>query len=103
VLVRLAHVAASDLVIALLNRSVTALVTPIALPRLELPDGVPWHLRTMVVVPTLLTDRAEVAEQIEPLEAHYLANPDGDLRFALLSDWTDAPTETVAGDEDTLA
>ena len=57
----------------------------------------------MVVVPTLLTDRAEVAEQIERLEVHYLANPDGDLRFALLSDWTDAPTETVAGDEDTLA
>ena len=99
----LALVPASDLAIALLNRIVTTLVTPIALPRLELRDGVPSHLRTMVVVPTLLTDRAEVAEQIERLEVHYLANPDGDLRFALLSDWTDAPTETVAGDEDTLA
>ena len=99
----LALVPASDLAIALLNRSVTALVTPIALPRLELRDGVPWHLRTMVVVPTLLTDRDEVAEQIERLEVHYLANPDGDLRFALLSDWTDAPAETMAGDEDTLA
>ncbi len=103
VLALLALVPASDLAIALLNRSVTALFTPIALPRLELRDGVPWHLRTMVVVPTLLTDRAEVAEQIERLEVHYLANPDGDLRFALLSDWTDAPTETMAGDEDTLA
>ena len=50
----------------------------------------------MVVVPTLLTNRAEIEEQVERLEVHYLANPDGDLRFALLSDWTDAPTETHA-------
>ena len=34
---------------------------------------------------------------------HYLANPDGDVRFALLSDWTDAPTEHAPGDEELLA
>jgi len=91
VLALLAVVPASDLAIALLNRSVTALVTPAVLPRLELRDGVPPHLRTLVVVPMLLTDGAEVKEQIERLEVHYLANPDGDLRFAILSDWLDAP------------
>ena len=57
----------------------------------------------MVVVPMLLTDRAEVEEQIERLEVHYLANPDGDVRFAVLSDWTDAPAESVPGDDETLA
>src|SRR4029453_10112876 len=87
VLALLAAVPASDLAIALLNRSVTALVTPAILPRLRLRDGGPPHLRTMVVVPMLLTDRAEVEEQIERLEVHYLANPDGDLRFAIASDW----------------
>src|SRR5206468_2188008 len=85
VLALLAIVPASDLAIALLNRSVTALVTPAVLPRLELRDGVPPHLRTMVVVPMLLTDGAEVTEQIDRLEVHYLANPSGDLRFAILS------------------
>ena len=45
----------------------------------------------------------EVAEQVERLEVHYLANPDGDLRFALLSDWMDAPCETLPGDDDLLA
>jgi len=103
VLALLAVIPASDLAIALLNRSVTVLVTPGVLPRLELPDGVPPHLRTMVVVPMLLTDVTEVEEQIERLEVHYLANPDGDLRFAVLSDWTDAPTEHVPGDAETLA
>ena len=66
-------------------------------------DGVPPHLRTLVVVPTLLTDRAEVEEQIERLEVHYLANPDGDVRFAVLSDWTDAPAASAPGDDETLA
>src|SRR6059036_655611 len=99
----LAAVPASDLVLALLNRWVPVLLPPRVLPRLELRDGVPSSLRTMIVVPTLLTDRSEVAELIERLEVHYLANPDGDVRFALLSDWTDAPTESVPGDEETLA
>ena len=102
VLALLAIVPASDLAIALLNRSVTALVTPALLPRLELHDGVPPHLRTMVVVPMLLTDSAEVTEHIERLEVHYLANPSGDLRFAILSDWLDAPTESMPGDDETL-
>ena len=57
VLALLAAVPASDLAIALLNRSVSSMVTPSVLPRLELADGVPAHLRTMVVVPTLLTGR----------------------------------------------
>ena len=32
---------------------------------------------------------AQIAEQIARLGVHYLANADGELRFALLSDWTD--------------
>jgi cyclic beta-1,2-glucan synthetase len=57
----------------------------------------------MVVVPTLLTARGEIDGQMERLEVHYLANSDGDLRFAILSDWTDAPAETMPADEDLLA
>ena len=99
----LALVPASDLAIALVNREVMELLGPRALPRLALRDGVPADLRTLVVVPTLLTGHAQIAEQIERLEVHYLANPDGDLRFALLSDWTDAPQETMPGDDELLA
>ncbi len=96
-------VPASDLAIALVNREVMELLGPRAMPRLALRDGVPADLRTLVVVPTLLTGHAQIAEQIERLEVHYLANPDGDLRFALLSDWTDAPQETMPGDDELLA
>ncbi len=33
---------------------------------------------------------------------HYLASPDGELYFALLSDWTDSATETAPGDDELL-
>ncbi|HET9489793.1 MAG TPA: glucoamylase family protein [Methylomirabilota bacterium] len=94
---------ASDLAVAVVNRFVMAVLGPRPLPRLELPDGVPQPLRTLVVVPTLLTGEAEIEEHIDRLEIHYLANPDGDLRFALLSDWTDAAMETMPEDDRLLA
>src|SRR5258705_3569025 len=56
----------------------------------------------MVVVPMLLTESAEVTEQIERLEVHYLANPSGDLRFPILSDWWEAPAESIPGDDESL-
>ena len=63
----------------------------------------PSHLRTLVAVPTLLTTHEAIEEQIERLEIHYLASPEGDLHFALLSDWVDATTEHVEGDAALLA
>jgi cyclic beta-1,2-glucan synthetase len=103
VLVLLALIPASDLAIAVLNRSVGAIVSPRVLPRLELRDGVPATLRCMVVVPMLLTDATEVEKQVERLEVHYLANPDGDVSFAVLSDWVDAAAERMPDDDERLA
>ena len=88
-----------DAAMALVNRAVTRGYGATILPGLQLRNGVPGHLRTMVAVPILLTTRAALEEQIERLEVHHLANPDGELYFALLSDWTDAATEAVAGDD----
>ena len=73
------------------------------LPALALRDGVPSHLRTLVAVPTLLTTHEFIEEQIERLEIHYLASPEGNLHFALLSDWVDAMTEHLEDDAALLA
>jgi cyclic beta-1,2-glucan synthetase len=51
----------------------------------------------------LLTNQQGIEEQVERLEVHYLANSDDDLRFALLSDWRDAPSESIPGDAELLA
>ncbi len=99
----LALVPASDLAVALANRGVVALLGPRPLPKLELRDGVPAELRTLVVMPALLTHAEEVEDLIAQLEIHSLANPDAELRFALLSDWRDAPTETLPDDDPLLA
>ncbi len=98
----LALVPASDLAIALVNREVTELLGPRVLPRLALLDGLPVDLRTLVAIPTLLIDQTQVAKQLERLEVHHLANPDDNLRFALVTDWIDAPHETMPRDDDLL-
>ncbi len=98
----LAVVPASDVVVALVHRMVTALVPPRVLCKLQLAHGVPAEFRTMVVVPTLLTSRADIDESVERLQVHFLANPDGHLHFALLTDWKDAPNEHMPGDDDLL-
>src|SRR6185295_16436480 len=87
----------------LVNRSVAQNFGATRLPALELRHGVPSHLRTVVAVPTLLTTRAAIEEQVERLEIHHLASPEGDLHYALLSDWRDGATEHVDGDEELLA
>jgi len=95
----LAMFPASDAAMALVNRGALDRFRAMILPALELREGVPSNLRTIVVVPTLLTTRAAIEEQIERLEVHHLASPDGDLRFALLSDFTDAAEETAPDDD----
>jgi cyclic beta-1,2-glucan synthetase len=96
-------VPASDVAVSLVNRLVPMLVPPRLLPKLELAQGVPPELRTMVVVPTLVTNRADIEEQLERLEVHFLANPEGHLHFALLTDWSDAPSEQMPIDNALVA
>jgi cyclic beta-1,2-glucan synthetase len=93
---------AIDAAVTIVNRAVTIYIGPAGIPALELHDGVPSNLRTMVVMPTLLTTQAELEAQLERLEVHYLASPDGELRFALLSDWCDSATESAVGDDELL-
>jgi cyclic beta-1,2-glucan synthetase len=94
----LGAIPAIDAAVALVNRGVNLGFAATLLPALELRDGVPSHLRTLVAVPTLLTSVDAVEEQIERLEIHHLASPEGDLHFALVSDWTDSETEHAEGD-----
>ena len=94
---------ASEIAVSLVNRLVTFLVSPRLHTKLELSQGVPPEFRTIVVVPTFLTSQADIEEQVERLEVHYLANSEGHLHFALLSDWRDAHHEHMPGDDALLA
>jgi cyclic beta-1,2-glucan synthetase len=94
---------ASDVAVAIVNRIITQRVGAMRLPGLELLAGVPDELRTIIVVPTLLSSLSSVQAQIERLEVHHLSNPDENFVFAVLSDWPDAATEHAADDDGTLS
>ncbi len=90
---------ALDVAVALVNRAVTRGIGATILPGLALRGGVPDSLRTLVAVPALLNSREDIEILLENLEVHYLSSPDGELYFALLTDWPDAASERVAGDQ----
>ena len=95
---------ASEIGISIINQLITLLMPPRLMSKLELrDDGIPEEYMTAVVVPTLLGSVHGVEEALEHLEVQYLANRDPNLQFAILSDFTDSPTEHRPGDEEILA
>ncbi|MFO8142017.1 MAG: cyclic beta 1-2 glucan synthetase, partial [Marinobacter sp.] len=96
-------VGTSALAVALVNLAVTLLVPPRALPRLDFSQGIPNEHRSMVIVPTLLSSRQEIDNLLEALEIRYLGNRDRNLYFALLTDFRDAPAQTLPEDAALLA
>ena len=99
-LVLAAFLPAIDAAVALVNRGVMRDVSAIVLPGLALRDGIPDGMRTLVVVPTLLTTLDALTEQMERIEIHHLASAAGELYYALLSDWSDS--EQACSDNDQL-
>ena len=90
----------SDLALSVLNFDFTLFIPPRVLPQMDTMAAVPDDARTMVVIPTLFSSAAGVRELLEKLEVHYLANQDKNLYFALLGDFTDAPTEEMPSDDE---
>ena len=88
--------------IALVNWLATLLATPRLLPRMDYAKGIPAEMRTLVVIPTMLTDTANIEALIEALEIRFLANRDENLHFGLLTDFADADEEKLAEDEGLL-
>ena len=88
----------SHLAIALVNWLVTLLATPHPLPRMDFSKGIPPELRTLVVVPTMLTNTQNIEDLIEALEVRFLANRDDSLHFGLLTDFRDAAEEMLPED-----
>jgi cellobiose phosphorylase len=95
-----ALLSATHLGVGAVNWLATLLLRPRPLPRMDFRDGIPSEHRTMVVVPTMLSNPEGIAELLEGLEVRYLANRDHNLHFALLTDFEDAAQEVMPGDEE---
>ncbi len=92
-------IGASALVVPLVNLLVTLILPPRVLPRLDFSRGIPDSHRTMVIVPTLLGGPQDIVDLLEAMEIRYLGNRDPNLFFALLTDFHDAPEQTLPDDD----
>ena len=89
----------SQAAIALVNWVATIAVRPRLLPRMDLTAGIPDALSTLITVPAMLSDTATVAALLTKMEVCYLANRTLNLYFSLLTDFCDAPSQTMPDDE----
>ena len=102
VMLLLFAVPASEGALSFFNTIVLQFLKPSRLVGYEYRDGVPEHARTLVVVPTLIGSRDDVEESVRNLEVHHLANRNGDIHFAILSDWKDSTVEQAPSDLEIL-
>ncbi len=91
-------IATSQLSVTLVNWIANLITSPHSLPRLDFSTGIPTQWRTLVVVPTLLSNAQHIETLVEALEVHFLANRDANLRFGLLTDFCDAPEASMPED-----
>ncbi|MEJ7673945.1 MAG: hypothetical protein WKF59_14915 [Chitinophagaceae bacterium] len=102
VLAVLCVISTSQLSLTLINWLVTLLASPHILPRMDFSKGIPRQYRTLVAVPTMLTDTKETDDLLEALEVRFLANRDVSLHYALVTDFKDAVKEMLPEDEHLL-
>jgi len=76
--------------VELVNHFVSLLFEPDPLPKLDFSKGIPSDCATLVAVPTLLLNEAQVRDLVNDLEVRFLANQDANLHFALLTDLPDS-------------
>jgi cyclic beta-1,2-glucan synthetase len=88
----------SQAAVQMTNYLVTSLLRPQILPKLDLSEGVPDDCITLVAVPSLLLDEAQVRRLVDDLEVRFLGNHDRNLHFALLTDLPDSHSEPREGD-----
>ena len=98
----LSLLATSQVAVTMVNWLAMLLVTPRPLPRMDFSGGVAAKSRTLVVVPTMITNARDVEDLVEALEVRFLANRDAHLHFGLLTDFSDAREESLPADEPLL-
>ncbi len=93
---------ASQLAISVVNFFATLLVKPHLLPRMDYCRKIPDTAASIVIIPAMLTTVGEIDDLVESLEVRFLANRNDNLYFGLLTDFTDAPSQTLPADAQLL-
>ncbi|AWZ47783.1 cyclic beta 1-2 glucan synthetase [Clostridiaceae bacterium 14S0207] len=89
----------SEIVISIINWSITHLAPVRFIAKLDFKKGIGKENRTVVIIPTLINSEKRINELLEKLEVYYLANQDENLYFAILSDFNDSKLKEEENDE----
>lgn len=90
----------SEVVIQLLNKILLKVYPCQPLPKIDFSKGIDKNNATMVVIPTIVKDKAKIDNMFQLLEKYYLANKSNNLYFTLLGDCSESTTEKTAFDEE---
>ncbi|WP_373483707.1 GH36-type glycosyl hydrolase domain-containing protein [Acetobacterium sp.] len=93
---------ASEIAVEAVNWIVCNALKPAFFPRLQLREGIPESMSTIVAVPTLLSDKKRVTELLAGMESHYLSNREDNLYFALVGAFSDADKSAMKDDPEII-
>lgn len=83
----------------LVNIGLNAFTSPSLLPKLEFKKSVPQAYKTLIVIPGMISNTSDIESLVRQIEIHYLSNPQPGLKFAVLTDFSDADSQTRPEDE----
>ena len=95
----LALVPASVLALTILHWTITRILPPRALNKLDYGKGLPQDCPTLIVIPAIMANTEELPTFIEQMETHWLSNPDPMVQVVLLADFADASHQRTAQDD----
>ena len=78
----------TEIVVQLIMYTLSKIVKPQRIPKIDLSSGIPKESATFVVIPSILENEQKVKELAHKLEIYYLANKLDNLYFAILGDVT---------------
>ena len=90
----------SQLVGQIINELLTSFIRTTTIPKLDYSKGIPKESKTMVVIPTIISNTKKIKEMFDTLESFYLINKSDNLYFTLLGDVKASSTEIMDYDED---
>ncbi len=76
----------SQLFLQIYNQILIRVVRAYVLPKLDFTKGIPNDSRTMVVIPTIVSNKDKIKEMFDILETFYIINKSNNLYFTLLGD-----------------
>ena len=96
----LLYIPISQLIRQIINELLIYIIPTKAIPKLDYSKGIPKESKTMVVIPTIVSNKEKIKEMFDILESFYLVNKTDNLYFTLLGDVKASDTKVMDYDEE---